>query len=72
MQGPYRCEKVKVRSTNNAVVDRVRERLSYNDIQVTRNPTVWKDAKTNDKAMYNRFNSNLFHVLSSEVLNQVS
>ena len=34
-QGPYRCEKVKVRSTNNAVVDRVRESLSYNDIQVS-------------------------------------
>ena len=32
--GPYRCEKIKVRSTGNYVVDRVRERLSYNDIQV--------------------------------------
>lgn len=60
-----------VRSTGNAVVDRVRERLSYNDIQVTRNPSVWKDAKTKDTAMYNKFNNELFHILSSEVFDQV-
>lgn len=32
---PYRCDQVRVRSTGNPVVDRVREKLSYNDIMVS-------------------------------------
>ena len=44
-RGPYRCEKVKVRSTGNAVVDRVRERLSYNDIQVLARVYMLKELK---------------------------
>ena len=71
-KGAYRCEKVKVRSTGNSVVDRVRQRLSYNDIQVTRNPSVWKDAKSTNEGAYTSFNNELFHVLTSEVTNQVS
>ena len=47
-------------------------RLSYNDIQVTRNPSVWKDAKSTDSVKYNSFNNKLFHILTSEVFNQVS
>jgi hypothetical protein len=71
-KGAYRCEKVKVRSTGNSVVDRVRQRLSYNDIQVTRNPSVWKDAKSTNEGAYTSFNNELFHILTSEVTNQVS
>jgi hypothetical protein len=62
----YRCEKILVRSTGSSVVDRVRESLSYNDIEVSKKSELLSQQ---GNARIKAFNDKLFNLIAAESLN---
>ena len=61
----YRCDKIKVRSTGNAVVDRVRSMLSYNDIVISKNKEKLGRA---DASSTSRFNQRVYDIIVGETM----
>ncbi len=56
----YRCQTIKVRSTGNAVVDRVRSTLSYNDIVISQKKEKLGRA---DAGSVSRFNQRVYDII---------
>ena len=65
---PCRCEVIKVRTSGNKVVDRVRERLSYNDIYGSsqKERLAKEDPKTRAA-----FNSRLYDIITQDLSSSI-
>ncbi len=61
----YRCEKIKVCSTGNAVVDRVRLTLSYNNIVISQNREKLGRAHASSTS---RFNQRVYNIIVGETM----
>lgn len=69
----HRCAKIKVRSTGNAVVDRVRENLSFNDITVSQNKELMRKQLNDERTRANvtTFRDHLYDLITSTSTNVI-
>lgn len=68
---PYRCTYRKVRSTGNAVVDRVRESLSWNDIVVSQRTDLMAKQRIDSLDRVNAFKKHLYSIITGDTLNVI-